>query len=166
MKKPTAPSRSKQHRKTREEINQESRARKRQKKHRGNIAGSRTTAGRANTNAKKPEPQKDPRIGSKKPVPLGGTERTSVTKQRQRVSEKPALSAQDELALLENDPRLDALLDRLEEGEILNQEEQRWVDSTLDRIDILMQQLGLACDDEEEEEVYQEDMMRLLKGGK
>ncbi|MCJ5318707.1 GTPase-activating protein, partial [Klebsiella pneumoniae] len=36
----------------------------------------------------------------------------------------------------------------------------------LDRIDELMQQLGLSYDDEdEEEEERQEDMMRLLKGG-
>ncbi|MBL2886339.1 GTPase-activating protein, partial [Klebsiella pneumoniae] len=45
-------------------------------------------------------------------------------------------------------------------------EEQSWVDAKLDRIDELMQQLGLSYDDEdEEEEERQEDMMRLLKGG-
>lgn len=47
-----------------------------------------------------------------------------------------------------------------------NAEEQSWVDAKLDRIDELMQQLGLSYDDEdEEEEERQEDMMRLLKGG-
>ncbi|SXH07222.1 GTPase activator [Klebsiella pneumoniae] len=71
-----------------------------------------------------------------------------------------------ELELLENDERLDALLERLEEGGTLNAEEQSWVDAKLDRIDELMQQLGLSYDDEdEEEEERQEDMMRLLKGG-
>ncbi|PLL89862.1 GTPase-activating protein, partial [Klebsiella pneumoniae] len=71
-----------------------------------------------------------------------------------------------ELELLENDERLDALLERLEEGGTLNAEEQGWVDAKLDRIDELMQQLGLSYDDEdEEEEERQEDMMRLLKGG-
>jgi len=42
------------------------------------------------------------------------------------------------------------------------------VDAKLDRIDELMQQLGLSYDDDdedEEEEERQEDMMRLLKGG-
>ena len=68
--------------------------------------------------------------------------------------------------MLENDERLDALLERLEEGGTLNAEEQAWVDAKLDRIDALMQQLGLSYDDEdEEEEERQEDMMRLLKGG-
>lgn len=76
------------------------------------------------------------------------------------------LSPQAELDLLENDERLDALLERLEEGGTLNAEEQAWVDAKLDRIDALMQQLGLSYDDEdEEEEERQEDMMRLLKGG-
>ena len=61
---------------------------------------------------------------------------------------------------------IDALLERLEEGGTLNAEEQSWVDAKLDRIDELMQQLGLSYDDEdEEEEERQEDMMRLLKGG-
>ena len=77
------------------------------------------------------------------------------------------LSPQAELDLLENDERLDALLERLEEGKTLNAEEQSWVDAKLDRIDELMQKLGLSYDDEEEEEEEekQEDMMRLLKGG-
>jgi hypothetical protein len=78
------------------------------------------------------------------------------------------LSPQAELDLLENDERLDALLERLEEGETLNAEEQTWVNAQLDRIDALMQQLGLSYDDdedEEEEDEGKEDMMRLLKGG-
>jgi ribosome assembly protein YihI (activator of Der GTPase) len=62
------------------------------------------------------------------------------------------LSPQAELDLLENDERLDALLERLEEGETLTAEEQSWVDAKLDRIDELMQQLGLSYDDEDEEE--------------
>ncbi|MMZ69837.1 Der GTPase-activating protein YihI [compost metagenome] len=77
------------------------------------------------------------------------------------------LSPQAELDMLENDERLDALLERLEAGEKLNAEEQKWVDAKLDRIDELMQQLGLSYEDEEddEEEEKQDDMMRLLKGG-
>ena len=58
-------------------------------------------------------------------------------------------------------------LERLEEGETLSADEQKWVDAKLDRIDELMQKLGLSYDDdeEEEEEERKEDMMRLLKGG-
>ena len=58
------------------------------------------------------------------------------------------------------------VLERLEAGETLSAEEQSWVDAKLDRIDELMQKLGLSYDDDEEEEEdeKQEDMMRLLRG--
>ncbi|EMH4165224.1 Der GTPase-activating protein YihI [Pluralibacter gergoviae] len=170
MKKPTSGARGKAsgkaHRKTREELNQEGRDRKRQKKHRGHAAGSRATGGEA-TSGRSQGQQKDPRIGSKKPIELGVTA-APVTRQQKPKSEKPMLSPQAELDQLENDERLDALLERLEEGETLSSEEQTWVDAQLDRIDELMQQLGLSYDDDEEDEESEEpkeDMMRLLKGG-
>ena len=166
MKKPASASRGKARGKSREELNQEARDRKRQKKHRGHAAGSRTRGGDAASAGKGPSQQPDPRPGSKKPRPQGGTESTPAVKQHKPKSEKPMLSPQAELDLLENDERLDALLERLEEGGTLNAEEQAWVDAKLDRIDALMQQLGLCYDDEDEdEEERQEDMMRLLKGG-
>ncbi|PNO79323.1 Der GTPase-activating protein YihI [Citrobacter koseri] len=156
---------AKARRKTREELNQEARDRKRQKKHRGHAAGSRATGDNAASGGKNQNKQKDPRIGSKTPIPLGVTEK--VTKQHKPKSEKPMLSPQAELDLLETDERLDALLERLEAGETLSAEEQTWVDAKLDRIDELMQKLGLSYDDDEEEEEdeKQEDMMRLLRGG-
>ncbi|WP_442870752.1 Der GTPase-activating protein YihI [Citrobacter sp. Awk 4] len=155
---------AKARRKTREELNQEARDRKRQKKHRGHTAGSRAAGGEGASGSKNTNKQKDPRIGSKTPIPLGVTEK--VTKQHKPKSEKPMLSPQAELDLLETDERLDALLERLEAGETLSAEDQSWVDAKLDRIDELMQKLGLSYDDDEEEEdEKQEDMMRLLKGG-
>ena len=170
MKQPTSAGRGKSgakaNRKTREEMNQESRDRKRDKKHRGHAAGSRATGATGGANSKGGAQQKDPRIGSKKPISLGVTE-TPVTKQPKPKSEKPMLSPQAELDMLEKDERLDSLLERLEEGEALSADEQAWVDAKLDRIDELMQTLGLSYDDEdeEEEEEGQDDLMRLLKGG-
>ncbi|GGD28857.1 Der GTPase-activating protein YihI [Franconibacter pulveris 1160] len=169
MKQPTSAGRSKSgakaHRKTREEINQEARDRKREKKHRGHAPGSRATGATAGSKGKGGAQAKDPRIGSKKPIPLGVTE-APAKKQPKPKSEKPMLSPQAELDMLENDERLDSLLERLEEGETISAEDQAWVDAKLDRIDELMQQLGLSYDDDdEEEEEGQEDMMRLLKGG-
>lgn len=170
MKKPTSAAGAKRptkaHRKTREELNQEARDRKRDKKHSGHSAGSRANGSSASGSAAQNSKQKDPRIGSKTPIPLGVTD-TPVVKQHKPKSEKPMLSPQAELDMLENDERLDALLERLEAGEKLNAEEQKWVDAKLDRIDELMQQLGLSYEDDEddEEEEKQDDMMRLLKGG-
>lgn len=168
MKKPTSAPRSKafgkQRRKTREELNQEARDRKRLKKHRGHAPGSRASGGNSTSGGNQSQ-QKDPRIGSKTPVPLGVTEK--VARQHKPKSEKPMLSPQAELDLLETDERLDALLERLEAGETLSAEDQAWADAKLDRIDELMQKLGLSYDDEEDEEEdeKQEDMMRLLRGG-
>ena len=164
---PRGKSAAKSRRKTREEINQDARDRKRQKKHRGNAAGSRATGSDSATGSRGQGVQKDPRIGSKTPVPLGVTKSAPVTRQHKPKSEKPMLSPQAELDMLESDERLDALLERLEEGDALSTEDQAWVDAKLDRIDELMQQLGLSYDDDEddEEEEKKEDMMRLLKGG-
>jgi ribosome assembly protein YihI (activator of Der GTPase) len=170
MKKPTSAAGAKRptkaHRKTREELNQEARDRKRDKKHSGHSAGSRANGSSASGSAAQNSKQKDPRIGSKTPIPLGVTD-APVVKQHKPKSEKPMLSPQAELDMLENDERLDALLERLEAGEKLNAEEQKWVDAKLDRIDELMQQLGLSYEDDEDddEEEKQDDMMRLLKGG-
>ena len=165
MKKPSTNPRGKVRRKTREELNQEGRDRKREKKHRGNASGSRANGGDGASGSGRGKQQKDPRIGSKKPIPLGVTD-TPVNKQHKPKSEKPMLSPQAELEMLETDERLDALLERLEEGETLSADDQAWVDAKLDRIDELMQKVGLSYDDdEEEEEEGKEDMMRLLKGG-
>ncbi len=159
---------AKSRRKTRDEINQESRDRKRQKKHSGNAAGSRASGSDSASGSRGQNKQKDPRIGSKTPVPLGVSKAAApVTRQQKPKSEKPMLSPQAELDMLETDERLDALLERLEDGDTLSSEDQAWVDAKLDRIDELMQQLGLSYDDDEdeEEEDKKEDMMRLLKGG-
>ncbi|HAT1573115.1 TPA: Der GTPase-activating protein YihI [Kluyvera cryocrescens] len=170
MKKPTSAPRSKapgkQRRKTREELNLEARDRKNDKKHRGNAAGSRANGTGGASGGNKQKQQQDPRIGSKKPIALGVTD-APVVKQPKPKSEKPMLSPQAELDMLESDERLDALLERLENDETLSAEDQKWVDAKLDRIDELMQQLGLSYDDdeEEEEEEGKEDMMRLLRGG-
>lgn len=166
MKQPNSASRGKKSRKTREELNQESRDRKRQKKHRGNAAGSRASGSENGSQNRSGNAVKDERIGSKKPIPLGRDLVPAPVRVKKPKSEKP-MTPKEELELLENDERLDQLLERLEEGGTLNAEEQTWVDVKLDRIDELMQKLGLSYDDSEDEddEDASEDMMRLLKGG-
>lgn len=156
---------SKARRKTREELDREARDRKRDKKHSGHAAGSRATGGTQAKAGTGSSQAKDPRIGSKKPVALGVTEvQVKKPKQHKPKVEKPMLTPQAELDLLENDERLDALLERLEEGETLNAEEQAWVNAKLDRIDALMEELGISYEDDEDEEEKGDDLMRLLKG--
>ncbi|ULR31087.1 Der GTPase-activating protein YihI [Dickeya fangzhongdai] len=151
-------------RKSREQLDLEARERKRQKKHRGHVAGSRTQPSDDRQHNSASDKLKDPRIGSKKPVSLLPEGAVVAVKAPVAAKEKPArLSPQEELEMLENDPRLDELLDRLEKGETLPAKEQSWLDETLDRIDILMEQLGISLDDDEEDEEQEEDMLQLLR---
>ncbi|GAB7262936.1 hypothetical protein DZS_47700 [Dickeya ananatis] len=105
-------------------------------------------------------------LAVKKPVALLPESAVAPTKPVATPKEKPVrLSPQEELDMLENDPRLDDLLDRLEKGETLPAKEQSWLDETLDRIDILMEQLGISLDDDDEDEQQEEDMLQLLRRG-
>ena len=155
-------------RKSREELNQEARDRKRDKKHSGHKSGSRANPETQSAGKGQGKKSLDPRVGSKKPIALvadGKTqpEKKPVAKPKPK-AEKVRLTPQEELAKLENDERLDTLLDRLENGETLSGEDQAWLDLTLDRIDELMEILGIALDDEAEDEQAEDDMMRLLRG--
>lgn len=155
---------AKARKKSREELNAEGRERKRQKKHRGNPAGNRQQEAENKQQAKNTAP-KDPRIGSKKPIPLiVGDAQKVVKKKPAPVKAEPVrLTPEQELDLLENDARLDELLSRLENGEKLNAEEQAYTEKTLDRIDELMVELGIEFEDDDDEEKT-EDIMQLLKG--
>lgn len=166
MKQPSRPTKSKStvRRKTRAELNLEGRERKRKSKLKGNVAGNRshpkTTGNAAGTVTKKA----DPRLGSKTPVPLVAEGKVVPSPTPVIKAEPEKMTRQQELRTLENDPRLDSLLDRLESGETLNGEEQTWLDARLDRIEELMALLGIDIDEGDQDEEAEEDMYRLLKG--
>ncbi|HHB1426896.1 TPA: Der GTPase-activating protein YihI [Serratia odorifera] len=154
--------------KSRVELDQEARERKRLKKRRGLASGSRTQVESGKQKHSASGEAKDPRIGSKTPVPLLVEGKVKAKPQsKPKAVAKPRLTPEEELAKLENDERLDALLDRIDDGETLSAEDQAYVDQTLDRIDALMEQLGieLGDDDDDEEEEKQEDILKLLKSG-
>ncbi|MDR0218135.1 MAG: Der GTPase-activating protein YihI [Enterobacteriaceae bacterium] len=157
----------KQKRKSREELNAEGRERKRQKKHRGNPSGSRHQDENSAKKQRGGKKELDPRVGSKVPVPLiAGTKADIKTvTETPKTMQAPRLSPKEELEMLENDDRLDELLARVEQGEKLSKEENLYVDTMLDRIDALMEELGIELTDEDsEEEEKKEDIMQLLKG--
>lgn len=87
--------------------------------------------------------KRDPRLGSKKKIPLIVEPVKKPTKQERR------LSAEQELEMLENDAQLAVLLDRIDAGESLGKGLQQYVDEKLDRIERLMNQLGLMEPEEE-----------------
>lgn len=137
------------------------RLRKRLKKRKGLKTGSRhsdTGDSHQHTAGQK----RDPRLGSKKKIPLIVEAKKKPTKQERR------LSAEQELEMLENDAQLNVLLDRIESGENLGAGLQKYVDEKLDRIEILMGQLGLLepeedIEAEEEEEFIPEPVKQAVK---
>ncbi|MGF1751644.1 Der GTPase-activating protein YihI [Vibrio cionasavignyae] len=121
------------------------RLQKRLKKRKGQKAGSRHSDGgesqRSGTSVKR-----DPRLGSKKKIPLIVADAKKPSKQERK------LSAEKELELLENDAQLNVLLDRIESGENLGAGLQKYVDEKLDRMEVLMNRLGLVLPEEDEDD--------------
>ncbi|KES17556.1 hypothetical protein GASC598I20_011050 [Gilliamella apicola SCGC AB-598-I20] len=151
--------------KTRQEINEESRELKRKRKHKGLPSGSRFNGPDNNQNKKSTNTIKDPRIGSKKPISLLQTNDSSI-KNKVNQPQKTKLTPQQELEQLENDTKLDHLLDLVEQGKTLTDDQQSYLDNKLDRIDQLMKQLGIEdddLDDDEELDEPKEDIVGLLK---
>ena len=150
--------------KSRQEINEESRELKRKRKHKGLPSGSRFNNTDNNKNNNTQKAVKDPRIGSKTPIALVVDTNINTTKVvKQPKSKKTVLSPQQELEQLENDPKLDMLLDLVEQNGKLTKEQQTYLDSRLNRIDELMQELGYTDDDFEDLDDGKEDIVSLLK---
>ncbi|MGL5336020.1 MAG: Der GTPase-activating protein YihI [Enterovibrio sp.] len=120
--------------------------RKKQAKHKGLKAGSRHSAGEKSVQRTAQKAQ-DPRLGSKKAVPLI-VEAPDASKKMSLSAQKR--SAEKELQQLENDPQLMVLLDRIENGERLGSGLQAYVDEKLDKIEKLMGMLGLLEPEDEE----------------
>ncbi|MBU2898605.1 Der GTPase-activating protein YihI [Vibrio hepatarius] len=121
----------------------EGRLRKKDKKRKGLKTGNRNVEG--NDQKHQTEGQvRDPRLGSKKKVPLIVEAEKKTTKAERR------RSAEQELELLEADAQLNVLLDRLDNGESLGAGLQKFVDEKLARIEALMKQLGIYQETEDE----------------
>lgn len=133
----------------RSESDIEGRLRKKSKKRKGLKSGNRHSAA-AEAAKQMSKGPRDPRLGSKKKIPLI-VEQKSATGKAERM-----LLAEQELAQIEQDAQFSVLLARLDNGEKLGAGLQKYVDEKLDRIEVLMKELGLDAadfdDDEDEEE--------------
>ncbi|MEF1185492.1 Der GTPase-activating protein YihI [Vibrio sinaloensis] len=130
----------------------EGRLRKKDKKRKGLKTGGRNSEAKANKQQTAGQ-KRDPRLGSKKKIPL------VVELQKKQSKADRRLSAEQELAMLENDAQLNVLLDRIEEGESLGSGLQKYVDEKLARIEVLMKQLGIYDEDESEQEEHTEQTL-------
>lgn len=119
------------------------------RKETGNKSGSRHNEGLilAQAPQQNAAQKKDPRHGSKKPVALA-IPVVAETVQTAKVKQ-PKLTDEQKLLKLEEDPRLNQLLDMLEEGRDLNDADQKWLDQQLNKIEALMVKLGISDDMED-----------------
>ena len=83
----------------------------------------------------------DPRKGSRRKIPLVNPVEKPEVK---------ALTPAEELHQLEQDQRLQALVERFEQGETLSEQEQAYLDEKSDRYEQLAEQLGIDLDDDDE----------------
>ncbi|MBU3003474.1 Der GTPase-activating protein YihI [Paraglaciecola arctica] len=126
---------------------------KRVKKHLGKPAGSRNSAALTDSQGPK-KVVKDPRHGSKKPVSL-----IVETSEQKTVPKKiKYFSPTQELAAIEQDPRLATLLNKLEKDKKISREDQQYVDQTLARHKVLCDLLGISNDDENHQETSEQEI--------
>lgn len=127
------------------------------KKKKGNAAGSRHSQPQQTSSVAQDKGNKDPRHGSKKAVPLV----VKQTPSRAKPSGERFFSPRQELKAIENDDRLYALIDLVEEDGQLSDEDQQYVDQKLERHRILCDLLGIQPenDAQPEAETSEEDLL-------
>ena len=132
---------------TRYELDAKAREDKKKRKHKGLASGSRHSNAEQNKNNQVVE-QKDPRIGSRKKVPLivEFVNKPEKGMTIPAVKEPKKLAPEVELERLENNEILNELLDALDD--------QQFVDECLDRIAQLMEELGIQDEEETEDDLY------------
>lgn len=121
---------------------------KRVRKHLGKPAGSRNNETMTDSQSPK-KVIKDPRHGSKKPVSLIAEPQSQKT-----ISKKVKyFSPTQELAAIEQDSRLGALMDKIDLGKNISREDQQYVEQTLARHKVLCDLLGLTDETEQTNEL-------------
>ena len=145
------------------------RQRKRDAKRKGLKAGSRQAAAAEKGAANSAGQKKDPRIGSRKPVPLvvAESQKKAVSKPAkpnkspeqiaEQLAKQQQLKLEQELAAIENDERLNLLLDRLDDGQSVSAEDEAWLDTKLARHQELLAELGIDDEEDEEEQAASPD---------
>ena len=104
---------------------------------------------KASATSKGSQSSADPRFGSKKPIQL-----VNANTPTDATTAKPSFNraaAEAELQALENDPRLQQLLNAIEEGEDLSAADEAYVDERTERFEQLAKQLGLSLDEDDDE---------------
>ncbi|QCZ91967.1 Der GTPase-activating protein YihI [Salinimonas iocasae] len=115
----------------------------------GKQPGNRNAVEQAKSKGGGAREKRDPRIGSKRPVPL--------VKSQAKKYATPA----EELAALEADNKLALLLDKLDNGDTISVTEQQYVDEKLDRHAVLCDLMGIDLNADEEESEQDDPLDKL-----
>ena len=168
--------------KDKRETAEQTKARQRKAARKGLAPGSRQNVPELNPHTNEQQAAKDPRHGSKKPVPLLAENALSPEQLQAQAAKKaakaaskaaapakianievvddvaqPELTPEQELEQLENDDRLNGLLDQVDAGKKLSKADASWLDQRLARHQQLLEQLGLL-DDEDEDSTEGDDL--------
>lgn len=111
----------------------------------GKPSGTRNNPEQTSSKLQQPKGRLDPRIGSKKPVPLIIDEKPAKTPLKTKF-----FSPAKELESIEQNERFHTLLDRLDTGQSLSREEQTFVNTLTHRHKELCELLGIRDDESEE----------------
>ena len=148
------------------------RQRKRDAKRKGLKAGSRQAAAQDNGGSNQAGQKKDPRIGSRKPVSLvvAESKKPAVSKPAkpsktpeqiaEQLAKQQQLKLEQELAAIENNERLNLLLDRLDDGQSVSADDEAWLDAKLARHQELLAELGIDDEDEDEQQPSPDDLLQ------
>lgn len=156
---------------------QDARDKKRKDKLKGNKAGNRNAVeSKQSAQQNQRQAKNDKRHGSKKPVALTTNDKSLETvkpkidmqpkakvvksvvaqpKVEQKLPLEQKLSPEKELSELENNERLNELLEQVESDQPLSKDDQAWVNKQMKRHQELMKQLGWI-DEEGEEDLLQQ----------
>ncbi|RYV03927.1 GTPase-activating protein [Shewanella sp. OPT22] len=116
------------------------------KRNNGKKPGSRQNESQLKSDSRVAGTPKDPRHGSKKAISLTVEAPKKVASSPK--PKQPKIDDQQRLLQLEEDPRLNQLLDQLEEGRVLAAEDEKWLNTQLDEMERLMDKLGLTAEDD------------------
>jgi len=125
------------------------------KKGAGLKSGSRNSVAVVSAATAHESAKKDKRVGSKKPIALVVSDVMPSHEQPKVIPQPKAslakakpvgLTAQQELALIENDSYLQQLLERVEQDEVLTGKDAKYFNAKTARLEQLLEQLGLADD--------------------
>lgn len=134
---------------------------RRAKKANGKPAGNRQQEAKVTKNSQADLKNKDPRIGNKTPIVLGAKKTTEPVQKAKAIQESPiaairAVEAMNdpaqEIAAIENDPKLLAIVDKQDENAALTAEEVDYYNTQMERHQLLSEEL----DEDDESELISE----------